>query len=166
MIPLETGGICPSTYTYVQCLYYGGVFKPGADIQIDLDRFNELLIAILFDLRNRAPVAGYDFDTRRLYDTPLWDMFEGGDACFGDACYARHEVNYVAQGMYVAASDQELAEGVAGVFAWKACNFVGCLPEVRPYRGHYPSFVPSGASLYWLSVGYNIFNTLQSSYPR
>jgi hypothetical protein len=96
-----------------------------------------------------------------VYDTPLWDGYGAyiGKVCFNGECYNRSEVNYVAQGMWVAASEQSNAEGRLGVTAWKLLNTV-----FHPFTYHFNP-VPSDGTLNWFDNGYYMYNTLNKSYP-
>ncbi|MDR3573714.1 MAG: hypothetical protein P4L50_07625 [Anaerolineaceae bacterium] len=158
-------GTCPSDYNYTQCFYSGGLIQHHYNEEVNDSEFNKLLIAIYLDLKNRAPVGGYDFGTRQAYDTPFWDGYGnlGGNVCFSGKCYKRSEVNYVAQGMWVSASGQSLFEGEVGVAAWKSCSVLGLCS--RPLSANYFPPIPSGGTIYWFNTGYNLFKVLQSSYP-
>jgi len=163
--PLVGGGVCPTEYSLIQCSYSGNYYMPYGDINMDNDEFNKLLLAIFFDLKNRKPVGGYDFKNRSVYDTPLWDSYGDfkGRVCFNEDCYKRSEVNYVAQGMWVAASGQTLVEGQAGVWGWKSCSLIGICS--RPVDANYWPPIPSSGTIYWFNAGYRIYNVLRSSYP-
>ncbi|HUI87937.1 MAG TPA: RHS repeat-associated core domain-containing protein [Anaerolineales bacterium] len=119
--------MCPSSYTYVQCFYSGQYVQLNGNQQIDPQQFKQLELGIYYDLNARMPVGGYDFIDRAAYDTPFWDANGtlGGEACSGNSCYQRSEVNYIAQVMWSAAAGQSRAEGVVDVVAWKACSSVG-----------------------------------------
>jgi hypothetical protein len=153
-------GVCPEGYTLVQCAYIGGYYYPYDDITMDNDEFNKLILAIFFDIKHREPVGGYDFADRSVYDTPLWDAYGKftGKVCFDNICYKRSEVNYVAQGMWVAASGQSNSEGRLGVVAWKLLSFTS-----KPLT-YFPP-VPSEGTLIWFDRGYYNYNALNSSYP-
>jgi RHS repeat-associated protein len=150
---------CPTNYSYVQCAYSGGSLLINGDLQLDGDQFNLLLISIFLDLKYRQPVGGYDFAARSVYDTPFWDSYgnKPGNVCVSDACYGRAEVNYIAQGMWAAASGQSISEGHFGVYAWKTLKFIS-----SPLT--YKSPIPSDGTLYWFDVGYHVYNALNNSY--
>jgi len=159
-------GICPEGVPLVQCAYNGEYYEPYEDIYMENDEFNNLLLAIYFDLQNRSPVGGYDLDNRSIYDTPLWDSYGEftGMVCFDDECYRRSEVNYVAQGMWVAASDQSRVEGYLGITTWKVCSLLNYPECARPADANYWPPIPSEGTLYWFDVGYDVYNVLDSSY--
>jgi hypothetical protein len=159
LVAPEALSLCPASFTYVQCFYSGGLLALGPQEQVIHDQFRELAIAILFDLENRAPVAGLD-PYREVYDTPFWDAGTlGGNLCFGDTCYARHEVNYIAQGMWSAASDQTLAQGHGVVWAWKLSGLV-----LASDRSAYLPLGPSEGTIYWFDVGYQMYQPLEPDY--
>jgi len=145
--PPVNGNPCPDSYTYVQCYYSGYMLVLNGDVAIDQDQFNLLLIAIYFDLKNRAPVGGYDYEARSLYDTPFWNGNGNlpGNLCHNNQCYERSKVNYIAQGMWVGASGQSLIEGDVGVHAW----------NISKYR-----HLADTDELYWFEFCYNNFNAL------
>jgi len=151
--PVDGNYPCSTSYTYTQCYYSGSPLVLNGDVVIDQDQFNLLLIAIYFDLENRAPVSGYDLETRSAYDTPFWDVYGNypGNLCTNNKCYYRATVNYIAQGMWVAASEQSLGEGKVGVQLW---NLTG-------YR-----HLADPDELYWFEFGYNNFNTLDPLYSQ
>lgn len=165
------GYICPSGYTYAQCAYVGAYYDLGYSCTLlDSDQFNQMILAIYYDLKNRAPVGGYDFPTRSVYDTPFWNAYGQlpGELCVtGDKCYGRSEVNYVAQGMFVAAAHQDMPEAKAGVFGWKAFslakgikdNYYDRNPNAVPAGTYWPP-IPSQGTMIWFEKGYNYYNEL------
>jgi len=159
-IPPLDGGVCPEGFTLVQCAYMGDYYNPYGDITMDNSEFSQLILAIFSDIKHREPVGGYDFANRSVYDTPLWDNYGKytGNVCFGNDCYKRSEVNYVAQGMWVAASKQTNAEGRLGVTLWKLLSFLG-----KPLT-YFPP-VPSDGTLIWFDRGYDTYQVLDTSYP-
>jgi RHS repeat-associated protein len=164
-IPPLDGDTCPQSYTLIQCAYSGDYYAPygtDSDIFLSNDELNQLLLAIFFDLKHREPVGGYDFGVRSVYDTPLWDEYGKfiGNVCIGSECYKRSEVNYVAQGMWAAASNQSNQEGRLGVLAWKVLSAI-----ISPERGKYFPPIPSDGTLEWFDVGYDTYNVLNQSYP-
>jgi hypothetical protein len=104
--------------TLEECFLLNQLAELGYKEIITLDEFNDLLDAIYEDLNNRAtpPVLlwlgllGYvpgGLAGRDHYDTPIWNgRKQDIQVCIeGHGCdYTRSEINYVAQGMWGAAS--------------------------------------------------------------
>jgi hypothetical protein len=123
--------------------------------QVDMEQFGELILAIYADLKTRdgglVPLLPGD-PARGLYDTPFWNGSTGDDlhVCFGDACYKRSDVNYIAQGMWGAASGESLGNAIGRAADWKMDKY-----------GEYLS----NDTKYWVMFGYAIFNLLDQASP-
>jgi hypothetical protein len=130
-------------------------------MMIDEEQFDQLLLAIFYDVYNRRYTSGPW--TNVGYDTPFYDA--GGDApgqvCFqGDQCYQRSEVNYVAQGML--AHSQTLTEfggKLLYVYPWKAGNYFvrRAFPSIP---GGYSSPKPSEGTIHWYEFGHQLYSVL------
>ncbi len=87
-------------------------------------------------------MEGWDQEDRSLFDTPFWNggqeddfFYIPGQVCVDDQCYERYEVNYLAQGMWSAASRQSLFESELVIRGWKIIQYF--------------EFSVSKATLYW-----------------
>jgi hypothetical protein len=93
---------------------------PGGDYEISLLEFLALLEAINNDVSQQGTMTDYDY--RSWYDTPFYDM---GGAVSSNVCvqligcFARQELNYIAQG----AASARVMEGSAAmtllIVGWK-----------------------------------------------
>jgi RHS repeat-associated protein len=169
--PTNPFNYCPPEYTYTQCFYAGNLLTELDGeidvIYVDWGQFVEMEIAIYFDLVNRSPVGGYDL-LRGGYDTPFWDNGPYLDAqvCFEDgSCYERHEVNYIAQGMWSAAAGQSIEEGHAIVWLWKAIG-IGRDTLGNVLRGEEGAeyALPTEAEYFWHDVGYQTYNIFSENH--
>ena len=148
------------TLSLLECYYSSPMrfmaFEEGQ--QIDLEQFNELLIAVYFDLKSMdgglLPLFSWDL-VRGWFDTP----FYGGEyayrneltqsyqllpvdttrVCVAGVCSDRNDINYFAQGMWGAASGQTLEEVYSNAERWK----------------HLKSSALSVDAKYWIEYGYN-----------
>jgi hypothetical protein len=113
---------------------------------LDTQQFDEMLDAIHDDLKGgwRTP-----FDPARMnYDTPFWDgnprfgqkIYDDEVVCLDGKCSPRSAVNYVAQGMYSARTNQSL-EAAKGIAQW--WNRIMYFHDA------------TDDELYWLEYGYN-----------
>jgi hypothetical protein len=78
---------------------------------------------------------------RASFDTPFFNGPYPADqkVCFGDECYDRVEVNYVAQGMWAASSGDSLEDTLETSIFWNNNQY-----------GH----DPTDGELYWTQFGY------------
>ena len=142
----QSGGPCQYD-NLVECLYSGGAW-PSGNYTISDDEWDQFTLALYYDVyrrsrrgdgfwtlvydpTGRSKMAGslfVPFHTeayyhREVYDTPFWDHYGAysGNVCFESGkCYARNDVNYVAQGMWSgAATEGDLGTTVvANVWKW------------------------------------------------
>lgn len=77
---------------------------PGGDYEITFSEFSLLMKAINYDLEKRHAANNYDF--RAWYDTPFYDLgYLKSNVCVEIVgCFARNELNYIAQGASSAAA--------------------------------------------------------------
>jgi hypothetical protein len=147
--------------TYKECLYSRDLLTLQSDQQIDMNQMIELMTAVYYDLKHQSlglrPLAKGDEDIYRFfYDTPFWNGVDvtgqprdDTRICLGNNCYRRSDVNYFAQGMWGAASGESLVETVQVAADYKFEQF-------------HESLSPS--TEYWITVGYNVYNSLDSIY--
>jgi hypothetical protein len=116
---------------------------------ITLDDFLALLEAIYYEVDGRNPADL--IITSMSYDTPFYDRgvlgFGAwpGTACIQDiGCFARHEINYIAQGQLSAASGESRLAGQFRVILWKGVTG--------------PLKTPSDGTLLMWSIGYNYYH--------
>jgi hypothetical protein len=134
----------------MECYYLHGALIMGDDpLNIDPQEFRELLLAIYYEVhgRNSADLILSSMS----FDTPFYDKGRfgigaiPGTGCIdGLGCYARHELNYIAQGEIAAAAGESQVRGLARVYAWKAV--MGPLKTPSP-----------GAITMW-NIGYVFYN--------
>lgn len=135
--------------TLAECFNNGELKDFSDHEQIDQGEFSDMLDAICEDLQGEIRTP-YDY-ARMTYDTPLFDgngQFVDDErrtdqvVCFGEECYNQSAVNYVAQGMYTAASGQSLEDAMGLADDWN--HF---------WYHHYAT----EEELYWLEYGYNYY---------
>ncbi|MCI0555826.1 MAG: hypothetical protein L0287_33180 [Anaerolineae bacterium] len=102
----------------VECFYNNGVM-PGGDYNITLLEFLRLMKAINYDVAKRDATENYDF--RAWYDTPFFDLgsLESNVCVQVVGCYARNELNYIAQGASSAAAMEGKGIMTLLVVGWK-----------------------------------------------
>jgi hypothetical protein len=153
---LGTNEICPLT-SIIECYYLHASLNMGQDpMNIDLQEFQALLLAIYYEVngRNSAEliVSSMSFDTP-FYDQGVFGIgaLPGTGCIEGSGCYARHELNYIAQGVIAAAAGESRTNGQMRVHAWKL--YVGPLKEASP-----------GTIEMW-NIGYDFYYTQNGSSP-
>jgi hypothetical protein len=138
-------GVC-SYNDLTECLYSGG-FWPSGTLWVTDEEWDELKLALFYDINERIgeesvwtpdlkpenmswpffPFHSEDYHHRMIYDTPFWNGTHGqfeGDVCFETgACYAREDVNYIAQGMWSAAANEGILGGLVIANAWKLVEY-------------------------------------------
>ncbi len=102
----------------VECFYGTGIM-PGGNYEITLSEFLSLMDAINVDVGRRDATNNYDF--RAWYDTPFYDGGRlKGNLCVAlVGCYARNELNYIAQGAASAAAMEGKGLMILSIVAWK-----------------------------------------------
>jgi len=152
------------TLTYKECFYdWGlGILILHENQQIDQSQFDELLMAVYFDLKSEdggiLPLLPWKWDlARRTYDTPFWNPDYGKfldpntqtyipirrddvRVCFGQDCYKRSDINYFAQGMWGAISGETLEDTISLAADYK--------------QGQYKEELTSDTE-FWITFGYN-----------
>jgi hypothetical protein len=152
---LGSPDICPVT-SLIECYYLHASLNMGQDpLNIDLNDFRALLMAIYYEVngRNSADLVV----TSMGFDTPFYDhgVLGGigaipGTACInGLGCYARHELNYIAQGEIAAAARESRTAGLFRVHEWKLVFGLGSKPS-------------SGTITMW-NIGYIFYNSMNGS---
>ena len=114
------------------------------------------MLAIYYEIYGRN---GVDLSISGItFDTPFYDLgrigkpgLPGTGCVNGLGCYARHELNYIAQGEIAAAAGQSREAGLLKVYVWKA-TFGG---------GRWPS--PGTIEMY--NNGYDFYHTQNGSTP-
>jgi hypothetical protein len=139
------------TETFAKCFHDWKLMDFDENEQIDQSEFNELLYVLHDDLKNRdnglIPLLRYD-PRRSDYDTPFWNGDRNNDhVCFGQNCYKRSDVNYVAQGMWAAAAGENLDQAYQVAAKWKS----GYGHEL------------SASTMYWIEYGFNTYNQLEAN---
>lgn len=121
---LGSSDICPVT-SLMECYYLHASLNMGQNpLNIDLQDFRALLLAIYYEVNGRNPgdliVTSMGFDTP-FYDHGVFGMGAmPGSACINElGCYARHELNYIAQGEIAAAAGESRTAGLFRVNEWK-----------------------------------------------
>jgi RHS repeat-associated protein len=112
----------------VECYYEHQLLDMGPDpMSIDPQEFQDLLLAIYFEMEGRS--YGDLVLSSLFFDTPFFDrgrLYPGGalpgTGCLAESCYARHELNYAAQGIASAAAGETKFEGIMRIYAWKIMN--------------------------------------------
>jgi hypothetical protein len=139
------------TETYTKCFHDWKLMDFDENEQIDQSQFNELLYVLHDDLKDRDaglfPLLRYD-PKRGEYDTPFWNG-EGANnrICFGQNCYKRSDVNYVAQGMWAAAADESLDQAYQDAAKWKASRYGEQL---------------TANTKFWIEYGFKTYNQLEA----
>jgi hypothetical protein len=120
----------------VECYYLHASLNIGQDpMSIDLEEFQGLLLAIYYEINGRnSPDL---ILTSMAFDTPFYDhgVLGGmgalpGTACISSlGCYARHEINYIAQGEIAAAAGESRTAGLFRVYEWKLVFGLGDEPS-------------------------------------
>jgi len=92
---------------------------PPGDYTITFSEFLQLMQAINYDISQRSTMTDYDF--RKWYDTPFYDGGSlRGNLCVElIGCFARHELNYIAQGAASAAVMEGKTLMTFSIVAWK-----------------------------------------------
>lgn len=126
--------------------------------QIDQKEFEDLLIVVSDDIDSKIRTQ---LDPARAdYDTPFFTgNSTSGDGevrpdqmvCFGDQCYQQSGVNYVAQGMYAAASGQDLDDAQSQANTW------------NQFWYHHEA---SKDELFWLEYGYKYYKNKKINQPK
>jgi len=122
---LGSSDICPVT-ALIECYYVHASLDMGQDpMDISVQEFLDLLLAIYYEVEGRD--SGDLILSSMSFDTPFYDHGRfglgalPGSACIdGLGCYARHELNYIAQGEIAAAARESRQAGLDRVYAWKA----------------------------------------------
>ena len=134
------------TSSLAECFQNNEIKKFSNYEQIDPKDFENMLNVIDSDLSEESRTS---IDPARAsYDTPFFNGNRFRDrtnpdatVCFeNNQCYTQSEVNYVAQGMYSAKTDQSLDDATELVQSWN-----------NNLYGHNAS----DGELYWLAYGYN-----------
>jgi hypothetical protein len=147
---LGSPDICPVT-SLIECYYLHASLNMGqTPMNIDLNDFQALMLAIYYEVNGRE--SGDLIVSSMSFDTPFYDhgVFGGGalpgTACIdGLGCFARHELNYVAQGEISAAAGESPFAGQFRVQEWKLVFGLG-------------SKASPGAITMW-NIGYVFYNS-------
>jgi hypothetical protein len=149
--------LCPPGTPLVECYYAHASLNMGEDpLTIDFQEFQDLLLAIYDEVDGRNGVDLYMSSIN--FDTPFYDLGSigktglPGTGCInGLGCYARSELNYVAQGELAAAAGQSREAGFLKVLAWKAT------------LGGFRSPSPGTNEMY--NIGYDFYHAQNGSSP-
>jgi hypothetical protein len=126
---------------------------PAGDYNITLEELLKLLDAISSDVAQQGSLLNEDY--RAWYDTPFYDQGGNtkGNICVqGLGCFARQELNYIAQGEASAREMEGTGLMAMTIVGWKFANHVA-------YPSVYPSAVPSLRTMQAASIGYG-YHTL------
>jgi hypothetical protein len=145
------------TASLVECYYAHLSLDMGqTPVNINPTEFHELMWAIYYEVQGRNSTDLYFSSV--TFDTPFYDLGSlvkqglPGIGCIeGFGCYARHELNYVAQGMISAAAGQPRELGLRKVYLWKAT--LGGFTD------------PSPGTIEMFNVGYDFYHTYNGSTP-
>jgi len=149
------------TDTLAVCFERREIKEFASGEQIDPEEFDDMLVAIFEDVESKFRTP-YDY-ARTVYDTPFYtgnsvsnpNEFPDKLVCFGTNCYHQSAVNYVAQGMYSAASGQSLENARKMTDDWNRMLYKHSVTEEE---------------LYWLEFGYNYYTQQlkdrKSQYPE
>jgi hypothetical protein len=145
---------CPVA-SLVECYYRHASLDMGTQpMNIDPQEFQDLQLAIYYEVngRNRLDLISSSLN----YDTPFFDLGSirpggalPGTGCLNGQCFARHELNYIAQGQISAAAGESYTEGLGRVFIWK-------LSHVS---------IPSSGTIEMFTTGYNYYHAQSGSTP-
>ncbi len=145
---------CPVS-SLVECYYRHASLDMGQQpVNIDPEEFQDLQLAIYYEIegRNRLDLVSSSLN----YDTPFFDLGDispggalPGTGCINSRCFARHELNYVAQGEISAAAGESYAEGLSRVFLWKLAH----------------GKLPSSGTVEMFSNGYSYYHAQSGSTP-
>ena|GEM_PF-2973080 len=149
---LGSSDLCPVT-SLIECYYLHASLNMGQDpMNIDMKDFQALLLAIYYEVKGRNSV---DLVVSSMsFDTPFYDhgVLGGiaaipGTGCInGLGCYARHELNYIAQGEISAAAGESRTAGLFRVNEWKLVFGLGSRPS-------------TGTLTMW-NIGYVFYNSM------
>jgi hypothetical protein len=93
---------------------------PKGDYKISLQEFLRLMKAINMDVARREATKGYEF--RAWYDTPFYDLggrVESNICVQLVGCFARQELNYIAQGASSGAAEEGKVAMAILITGWK-----------------------------------------------
>lgn len=140
----------PCNETLAQCFVNNETKEFKDHEQIDPKEFDDMLGAVKKDVDKgvRTPI---DY-ARVTYDTPFYDgnpligpkTHKDQIVCIGDKCNHQSAVNYVAQGMYSAASGLTVDGARSSVQLW---NSIWWRHDA------------SKEEMYWTEYGYNYYNS-------
>ena len=152
--------------TYKECFYAYSLLSLKDGQQINIDQFNDLVMAVYHDISLHHPSQYNPLDwlVRGHYDTPFWngtyqskdpndpDKLEtkaGKDTivCFATICDKRSDINYFAQGMWDAAMGRTLDDALS-------------TSEIYKHYSHGETL--SDRTEYWIRFGYEIYQSLNS----
>jgi hypothetical protein len=146
--PVPTG-YCPSDWSLSDCYEADLYLYMGEDpALIDPAEFIELLFTISNDVHQSTPftlvLGSTGFDTP-FYDEGLYGYKQPGVGCLYGKCYARHELNYIAQGALWARVGLSKEQTYLIVWVWKLSPVM-----------HYPT-TPSPGTLEMTDIGYDTY---------
>lgn len=148
--------MCP-VKSLVECYYVHASLNMGENpVYYSADEFQDLMMAIFYEVDGRNPADL--ISSSMSFDTPFYDKGRlrfgalPGTGCIeGLGCYARHELNYVAQGIVAAGAGESKLGGLDRVYAWKAV--------MGPLR------TPSSGTITMWNIGYDFYHAQKGTAP-